>query len=232
MRNGGKSYTRMLFWLLLAAQFILSLIILVPIFYESTKEFTASLTLTTEQKQISKYGHFYRSMKDYIRQIPAEDNAVIFEPPGERAAFFWILNYFFLPRKIYTFPEYFMLDNDFTAKRGIKFVLIPQEKRFYFKRHVPRMPDIMTKSPVNFDTLAYPPLFSWVAPDTGPYSLSLCSEYAEVLNTYRDLEILLTDRWTMPQGYWSSIPRGQKVYWFVRSVDQDMTSGLMVFYKK
>ncbi|MEO0205936.1 MAG: hypothetical protein ABIL22_04595 [candidate division WOR-3 bacterium] len=223
---------RKLILILLGIHLILSIIILVPAFYFSTREFFASLGMTTQEKWISKYGYFFRSMKEYVKKIPINENAVIFEPPGEYANYFWVLNYFFLPRKIYTFPEYFLLDEDFVIRHNIKFILVPQEERFYFKRHVPRIPDIITRTPANYDTLTSAPRFIWIPKDTCNYTLSLCNESEEVLNTYRDLKILLKDEWIMPADYWSSIPTGQKIYWFVQSIDRNYTSKLMVFYKK
>ena len=223
---------RKLFYILFSVQIIISMVILAPTFYRSTTEFFNYSSLTTKQKQAMIYGYFYRSMMDYIKNIPDNVNAVIIEAPRQQAGYFWILNYFFLPRKIYTCPKHFLFDNNFTKRHNIKYILLTQEQRFYFKKYAPPDSNIIILSPVKYDTLIKPPYFRWLPPVSNAYALTLCNEDAEVLNTFNDLKITLYDQWLMPAELWSKIPHQEKIYWYIQGLDTNVTSRLMVFYKK
>jgi hypothetical protein len=117
----------------LVLQVGISFIILIPIFYAATKGFIHSASLTEEERKEEIYGGFYRSLKEYVTQIPLSDNAAIIEPPGERAELFWILNYYFLPRHVYTFPDSSFLNTRVIQRYNIKFLIRTTKTGFYFE---------------------------------------------------------------------------------------------------
>jgi len=226
------SYIRKFFNIALCIQIVLSIIILASYLSRSTIDFFSSLPLNEEEKKQRIYDYFYRSMMDYMKNIPNNENAMIIEPPGEHADFFWILNYYFLPRKIYTFPQYFLLRDDYLKQYNIKYIILTEEKGFYFKRYEPQKTDINIISPNDGDSLSNPPLFNWIPPCSTGYVVHLCRDDGEVLNTYKDLKITLKDRWLMPEDIWTTIPHRQIVFWYVDGIEKDAISKLMVFFKK
>jgi len=224
--NLGINMIKPLRWIILLSHLLISIFILTPYFYTSVKQSCEIRDLSDEQRKEKIYRNFYLSMKDYISQIPDGVNAVIIEPPKEKAQFFWILNYYFLPRRIYTFPKYFLLDKELFDTLRIRFILIPQKAGFYFKKYHPSVPKISLISPQNNDTITSPPLFKWLTTDSGNYQIHICDEVREKLN------IKCYNQYLFPYDIWERIPSKSRIYWYVEGINNHKFSRLYSFYKK
>jgi hypothetical protein len=128
---------RKFFGLLLAVQLLVSVFFLLPILYRSTGEFFQSVKMTGEAKKIVIYGDFYRSLTEYLKTVPPRKNAVIINPPGKYAQYFWVLNYYFLPRKIYHVPDSLLTDAELMKTLNVTYSLFTRPDGFYFDRYPP-----------------------------------------------------------------------------------------------
>lgn len=129
---------RRFLFLLLAGQLILSSFFLAPLLFRSGAEFIRMSGMSDQIRKEMIYGDFYRTMVDYLKKIPADENAVILTPPREYAQYFWILNYYFLPRRIYALPDSLLGDEWLTGKLRIKHSLFTRSDGFFFDRFPPR----------------------------------------------------------------------------------------------
>jgi hypothetical protein len=123
--------------LFLALQIMLCAFFDLPPFVRSAREFLASWGKSNEAKKTEIYGDFYRSMTEYLRTIPPQENAVIINPPGEYAQYFWVLNYYFLPRKIYLVPDSLLSDAELMKTLNVTYSLFTRPDGFYFDRYPP-----------------------------------------------------------------------------------------------
>ncbi len=213
-------------YILILFHILISLFIIIPYFYTSIKQAFSIKDLTDEQRKIKIYGNFYPSMMNYISQIPHTINAVMIEPPGKNAQFFWILNYYFLPRKIYAFPRYFLLDKELFDSLDIGFILTPQKTGFYFKKYHPSVPTILLVSPKNNDSLSSPPLFKWLPSGKKIYKIHICDAHEEKFT------IKCSNQCLFPQQIWEEIPDKARIYWYVEEIDNHKVSNLNLIYKR
>lgn len=123
---------------LLAAQLIVSIFFLAPVLCRSVGEFMRSSGMPDQTRKEMIYGPFYRTMVDYLKKIPAQENAVILSPPREYAQYFWVLNYYFLPRRIYALPDSLLRDERLTDRLRIKHSLFTRPDGFFFDRFPPQ----------------------------------------------------------------------------------------------
>jgi hypothetical protein len=123
---------------LLAAQLFISIFFLAPVLCRSVGEFMRSSGMPDQTRKEMIYGPFYRTMVDYLKKIPIDENAVILSPPREYAQYFWVLNYYFLPRRIYALPDSLLGDEWLTGKLRIKHSLFTRSDGFFFDRFPPR----------------------------------------------------------------------------------------------
>lgn len=128
---------RKFFRLLLAGQLLVSVFFLLPVLSRSTVEFFRSAKMTGAAKKVEIYGDFYRSLTEYLKTVPPRENAVIVNPPGEYAQYFWILNYYFLPRKIYHVPDSLLADIELMKRLNVTYSLFTRSDGFYFDRYPP-----------------------------------------------------------------------------------------------
>ncbi len=122
---------------LLIVQCLISLFFTVPRAMQSVRAFKANFGLNTEEIRERVYGPFYQSMTAYLQRIPLDENAVVIEPPGEFAHYFWILNYFFLPRRIYELPADPARLESFARSRHIHYAILTRPDGFYFDFYPP-----------------------------------------------------------------------------------------------
>jgi len=128
---------RRFIFFLLAAQLIVSLYFITPVLYRSAGEFIKTSGMPDQTRKEMIYGSFYRTMVDYLENIPADENAVIIIPPREYAQYFWVLNYYFLPRRIYVIPDSLLGDEQLTNRLRIKHSLFTRSDGFFFDRFPP-----------------------------------------------------------------------------------------------
>jgi len=128
---------RKLIWFLLAGHLLVSLFFLAPVLYRSSGEFLRTINMTDEARKEMIYGTFYRTMADYLKNIPSDENAVILTPPRAYAHYFWVLNYYFLPRRIFALPDSLLGDESLTNRLRIKFSLFTRPDGFFFDRFPP-----------------------------------------------------------------------------------------------
>lgn len=117
---------------LLTIQCLISLFFTVPRAIRSVHTVKTNVGFNIEEIRRQIYGPFYQSMTDYLRRIPPDENAVVIEPPGEFAHYFWILNYFFLPRRIYELPADPTRLESFACSRRIRYAIFTRPDGFYF----------------------------------------------------------------------------------------------------
>jgi hypothetical protein len=122
---------------LIAAQIATALLFVAPAWFRSTAEFLPSLRRTDEARKETVYGPFYRTMTEYLKRIPADENAVILTPPRDYAHYFWVLNYYFLPRRIYALPDSLLADDSLTIRLRIRHSIFTRSDGFFFDRFPP-----------------------------------------------------------------------------------------------
>jgi hypothetical protein len=128
---------RKLIRFLIAVQFGAALFFVTPAWIRSAAEFFHSRTMSDAARKEMVYGPFYRTMTDYLKKIPLDENAVIITPPRDYAHYFWILNYYFLPRRIYALPDSLLADEALTERLGIKHSIFTRPDGFFFDRFPP-----------------------------------------------------------------------------------------------
>lgn len=128
---------RRIILLLAVFQLGVSLFFLAPVWFRSTNEFLRSRAISDQARKDLVYGPFYRTMTDYLRRIPLDENAVIVTPPRDYAQYFWVLNYYFLPRRIYTLPDSLLADEALTNRLRIKHAIFTRPDGFFFDRFPP-----------------------------------------------------------------------------------------------
>lgn len=73
-------------------------------------------------------------MTDYLSGIPDGENAVVLQPPGEYAHYFWVLNYYFLPRRIYDAPAAGPAMEQALKTRSVRHAIHTRPDGFFFAR--------------------------------------------------------------------------------------------------
>ena len=208
-------------------QLLISISIVSPFLHNSIKGAYKIKGLSDEQRKEKIYGEFYASMRDYIAKIPNKINAVMMRPPGENAQFFWVLNYYFLPRKIYTFPEFFLLNKALFDSLNIGFILVPKKTGFYFKRYQSQKIEIPLIFPEDGDTIDFPPAFKWVGYNKGYYKIHICDAEEEKMAIECS-----NNQYQFPYDLWTLIPEKSRIYWYVEEVKTHSFSKLSAFYKR
>jgi hypothetical protein len=129
--------------ILIALQSAVSILFVSPVLVRSSGAFFRSWGTPDAGRKEAVYGPFYRAMTGYLERIPVNENAVIITPPRERAHYFWVLNYYFLPRKIYLLPDSLLADGELARRLGIKHSIFTRSDGFFFDRFPPQpSPDL------------------------------------------------------------------------------------------
>ncbi len=123
--------------LIVAVQLIVSAAMAFPWMIRSMREFTLNIGVREPDVKQRIYGDFYRIMTNYLEHIPADENAVVMQPPGEFAHYFWVLNYYFLPRRIYELPPSGAGLERMLEARRVRHAIYTRPDGFFFDRYPP-----------------------------------------------------------------------------------------------
>jgi len=124
-------------YLIIAIQLIVSAVMTFPSMIRSGREFAMNVGVPELVVKQRIYGVFYRTMTDYLAHIPNDENAVVLQPPAEFAHYFWILNYYFLPRRIYEPPASGIGMERALETRRVRHAIYTRPDGFYFDRYPP-----------------------------------------------------------------------------------------------
>ncbi len=122
---------------IIAAQLIVSAVMSFPWMIRSIREFTKNIGVGETDVKQRIYGDFYRTMTYYLEHIPVDENAVVMQPPVEFAHYFWVLNYYFLPRRIYELPPSGVGQEPSLEARRVRHAIYTRPDGFFFDRYPP-----------------------------------------------------------------------------------------------